>query len=249
MENAAYCLVSCSPVRIDKSDRSEIVTQLLFGELVQIREIEAPWVHITTLFDSYEGYVDHKHLKRLSGKEAKRWLDGITLLTNQTLLIDGPQGKQTIYQGSYIQELKEFNIGKDTFTILEDLDDDFDSPSEAAMSYLNSPYLWGGKSPFGIDCSGFTQLVFRNFGVNLPRDAYEQADVGMGVEYGEIQPEDLAFFANSSGKITHVGLVLENTQIIHASGHVRIDQLTADGIINSQTGELTHNLAHIKRIR
>jgi len=112
---------------------------------------------------------------------------------------------------------------------------------------LNAPYLWGGKSFFGIDCSGFTQQVFRFLDKRLPRDAYQQAEEGMTVEFDETEVGDLAFFANASGKITHVGIILENMQIIHAHGAVRLDELTKEGIFSADKGGITHYLTVIKR--
>jgi gamma-D-glutamyl-L-lysine dipeptidyl-peptidase len=119
---------------------------------------------------------------------------------------------------------------------------------EFALTYLNTPYLWGGKSPFGIDCSGFTQQVFRFKGINIPRDAYQQEELGILIEFDDVQEGDVAFFSNDKGKITHVGIILNDKQIIHASSWVRIDQLKYDGIYTSDTSEKTHQLASIKRI-
>jgi len=121
--------------------------------------------------------------------------------------------------------------------------------SEIASLYLNAPYLWGGRSPLGIDCSGFTQVVFKAAGVRLPRDAYQQAEVGQTLGFVEEASEgDLAFFDNAEGKIIHVGIVLKDRFIIHASGKVRIDKLDHQGIFNRETGKYSHTLRVIKRI-
>jgi len=115
--------------------------------------------------------------------------------------------------------------------------------------YLNAPYLWGGRSPLGIDCSGFTQMVYRLQGINLPRDAYQQADVGTTLSFvDESEPGDLAFFDNNEGKIVHVGIILEDNHIIHASGKVRIDRIDQQGIFNTEIGTHTHKLRLIKSI-
>ena len=103
------------------------------------------------------------------------------------------------------------------------------------------------RDRFGIDCSGLTQTIYRFFDINLPRDASQQFDVGLEVEYGDHQAGDLAYFSNSVGRITHVGIVTENNGIYHASGHVRFDRITREGIVNNNSGELTHKLAGIKR--
>lgn len=119
-----------------------------------------------------------------------------------------------------------------------------------AMQYLDVPYLWGGKSKWGIDCSGFCQQVFKHLGIKLPRDAYQQAETGEVVGFLlEAQTGDLAFFDNEEGKITHVGIMLGPNDIIHASGKVRIDKIDNQGIINSDTNQRTHKLRIIKRYR
>jgi hypothetical protein len=120
---------------------------------------------------------------------------------------------------------------------------------KAAMTFLKSPYLWGGKTPFGIDCSGFTQQVFRMCGIHLQRDAYQQATQGAVIEnLSEAQPGDLAFFDNEKNRITHVGIILETNKIIHASGEVRIDKLDTQGIWNKDRNTYTHKLRNIQRI-
>jgi gamma-D-glutamyl-L-lysine dipeptidyl-peptidase len=119
-----------------------------------------------------------------------------------------------------------------------------------ALGFLDTPYLWGGKTACGIDCSGFSQQVFKQFGIKLPRDSYQQAEAGEVVGFlMEAQCGDLAFFDNEEGRITHVGIMLGNDEIIHSSGKVRIDKIDSQGIINSETGARTHKLRIIKRYK
>ena len=243
-----YCFVSISPVRADQKDQSEIVTQLLFGEIVTIEEFNSPWMKITSIADNYSGWVDHKHIKKLSNKEVRRWSEGLSHSKDRERLIQTPWGKQWISRGSFVPELEgSFNIGNDQYAWLEPTKESFDDIWSCAQTYLNTPYLWGGKSPFGIDCSGFTQAVYRFFGINLPRDASQQVEDGTEVDFEDQQMGDLAFFESDNGKITHVGILDNEGHIIHASGHVRMDILSQQGIVNSDTGILTHKLATIKR--
>jgi len=246
----AYCMVSISPVRAENKDQSEIVTQLLFGEVFQIEEINDSWCRILTFYDNYPGWIDVKHFKPLTEKEFNRWMDGVTNEKSIFRNLITPWGKQRIVKGSFIPFACDlpFKIGSDEFQLEEAFDEkSSESIYDIATEYLNSPYLWGGKTPFGIDCSGLTQTVFRFSGINLPRDASQQVEHGLEIDFTEHQSGDVAFFHNKSGKITHVGILNGKGDIIHASGCVRIDNITKEGIMHSESGALTHQLSIIKR--
>lgn len=249
MKDAA-CIVSISPIRSEASDRSEMVSQLLFGDCVQVVGIEHPWAEIIVLDDNYRGFVDHKHLQLLSSKEFRRWTDGLDYVYKRELLIIDQDGAPMyIPKGSRVPaKTNEFSIEKRKYTVVDSDNNPIYSIIDNALSYRNTPYLWGGKSPFGIDCSGLTQIVFRQCGYNLPRDAYEQVEYGSEVDYEDAQAGDLAFFINANGKVHHVGIIGANNTVIHASGHVRIDELKKNGIYRAETDEISHQLYRIMRL-
>lgn len=247
-QKLAFCFVSVSPIRNDASDSSEIISQLLFGEPAEIILFGEPWVRVRTILDGYEGFVDIKHLLPLTEKEFKRWLNEFTYQNDFTKIINTPWGNQLTSKGSLVSRESNFNIGDFEFSHISQESKTNITLVNHAKEFLNVPYLWGGKSVFGIDCSGFVQLVYRLHDFNLPRDAYQQAEIGELIDFEDSKRGDLAYFTNSKGKIIHVGIILENSQIIHASGRVRIDQLTSTGIYNADYIKETHNLYFIKRI-
>lgn len=242
----AFCFVTIAPLRAAAKDSSEMISQLLFGEPVEIVAFGFPWIKIRTLLDGYEGFADIKHLLAISSKETKRWLDEKEYLCSPQTVLLGPKGKQILSKGSLVG-YSDFNIGQYNFQLTL-TNESTKSIWQHALDYLNSPYLWGGKSIFGIDCSGFIQVIYRLFGVNLPRDAYQQEEFGVAIDYLDVQPNDLAFFANETGRIIHVGIVGTEKKIIHASGRVRVDQLTQKGIWNEDYEIITHQLHSIKRM-
>jgi hypothetical protein len=247
-QTLGFCMVSVAPLRIDSSDGAEIVSQLLFGEPIEVLLFGEPWVKIRTILDGYEGFMDIKHLFPLTEKEFKKWLNEFSYQREFTKLIFTPWGKQLTSQGSLISSEQNFRIGEFNFSQQVEEKTERKSLIEMAKELLNVPYLWGGKSVYGIDCSGFVQQIFRLFDFNLPRDAYQQAEIGEFIEFQDSKPGDLAYFINKNGKIIHVGILIENSKIIHASGRVRIDQLTKTGIFNADYDKETHQLHSIKRV-
>lgn len=249
----AICRVSVAPLRAENSDRSEMVSQILFGEKVEILELKKNWVKIKSEFDNYEGWADVKQFLEISEEEfnsiqtEKYASESFNLAVEKENPVTLPMAaslpnleKGKIKFGDleleYLGEFQSGNLEKASIT-------------ELAMMYLNTPYLWGGKSVFGIDCSGMVQQVYKFCGVNLPRDAYQQAEIGEALSFvEEAEPGDLAFFDNTEGKIIHVGIILEGNKIIHAHGKVRIDPIDSTGIFNTDTQTYSHKLRVIKQI-
>jgi cell wall-associated NlpC family hydrolase len=232
------------PMRNEPSDRAEMVNQLLYGEQYEVLEEREKWISIKTIHDSYKGWIDLKQHSEnkfdlLEGDYCNAY---VTLRHKQ-------RGELNLTPGSFLPSeeiLREFN-----FELVEN-DQAPKDLRESCMLFLNAPYLWGGRTPYGIDCSGFTQLVFRLLCVSIPRDASEQVERGEQISFVEESREgDLAFFDNAEGRITHVGIILEEggaKKIIHASGRVRIDNLDHNGIFNEETQSYSHKLRTIKRI-
>lgn len=253
------CNLSIVPCRKEPSDASEMVTQLLFGDHFQILESQDSWLHIKIANDGYVCWIDKKQAQAiqqptfdiLNTSEAYYCNELLQVVTDiktellfpivlGSLLPNFDDGECIIenqtysYDGAYIS-------GKLPFTKKGIV--------EVAMMYLNAPYLWGGKTPFGIDCSGLTQMVYKLNGIKIPRDAYQQAELGETLSFvEEAEAGDLAFFDNHEGRIVHVGIVMENNKIVHASGKVRIDGFDHQGIFNNDKKNYTHKLRLLKKL-
>jgi len=243
------CNLSIVPLRLEPSDASELVSQVIYGDLFKVLEQRKNWSKVRIAFDTYEGWVDNKQYVELTEEQ-------YTSLNKQPLQISGDLVEfiqdtndqlHPIVFGSALNGLSFLNHNYEGSLISGK------HPKsqiiKTAFTYLNAPYLWGGKTPFGIDCSGLTQMVYKLNGYKLLRDASQQATQGEALSFiEESEPGDLAFFDNSEGVITHVGLIMENNYIIHAHGKVRIDRLDHSGIYNVDRKTHTHKLRVIKKI-
>lgn len=249
----AICQVSVAPVRAENSDRSEMVTQCLFGEKVEVLKSDKNWIKIKLDFDGYEGWCDAKQFAEISEEihrtdiPTKYASEGFNLMVDSNLPMTVPMAADL--SGLVDGKIK---VGNKEFEYLGEF---FDAPltkshiPDLVVNYLNTPYLWGGKSVFGIDCSGFVQQIYKLCGVKLPRDAYQQAEFGEALSFiEEAEVGDLAFFDNEEGRIIHVGIVLEGNRIVHAHGKVRIDPIDITGIFNTDSQSYSHKLRVIKQI-
>ncbi len=254
--NFGICTLNAIPVRREANEKSEMVSQILFGETFVITDLENQWVRIILDFDQYEGWVCLNQIKTLNASVYNdiKINNSIILSDLITFISDKNNSLQTISLGASLPFFKN-----SSFKILDQIYD-FEGMinqgviakeklTNTAHLYLNTPYLWGGRTPFGIDCSGFTQMVYKINGYSLFRDAYQQAKQGEVLSFiEESEPGDLAFFDNEEGEIIHVGIILANNYIIHCDGKVRIDRLDHSGIYNVDTKRHTHKLRIMKQV-
>ena len=252
------CNLSLVPLRTEASDKSEMCSQLLFGDHFTLLEVGEKWSRIQTEYDEYEGWIDNKQYVKVNQATFDGLRNSKSILSLQVFHKVSKTDNLTVLKllaGSTIPQNVDglFYLGDTRYKLegatINPSNSEFRSGvKDAAQFYLGSPYLWGGRSIFGIDCSGFTQIVFKQFGIKLKRDAWQQAEQGELVGFlQESRAGDLAFFDNEEGRITHVGIMLDNEKIIHASGVVRIDPIDNQGIFNAELNRYTHKLRIVKR--
>ena len=236
-------------MRAEPKDTSELVSQVIYGESFKIIEQRTNWSLIKLSFDNYNGWIDNKQLVEISKTVYDLTISEANIYSSDLIefIQINNKGLLTIPFGSTLNSIKLFDHsfdGNTTKTV---------QPKEnlvkTSLLFINSPYLWGGRTPFGIDCSGFTQMIYKINGYKIDRDAKVQVKTGASLSFiEESEPGDLAFFDNKEGDIVHVGIIMEDNHIIHAHGQVRIDRLDQTGIYNVDTKKHTHKLRVIKKI-
>ncbi len=249
-----FVITAVAPLRAEPSHRSEMISQLLFGELAGLLEEKGDFVKIRCRYDGYEGWCQRKQLANLEGGEypfetkfSETVLDrvevsGISLSLSPGSVCPANENIGTLTIGPYSVQ---YHLHSSASTSFENKGEKLIA---MARQFLGTPYLWGGKSMYGIDCSGLTQTAYKLVGLFLPRDSGPQSREGNVVNLlQEAQPGDLAFFDNDEGRIVHVGILLGPDSILHASSSVRIDPIDNYGIAHAQEGDRTHRLRTIKR--
>lgn len=239
INSKASTFLAVIPVRAEASHRSEIISQVLFGEYLDVLDKNGEWIRIKTLYDDYEGWVDEKQIVYVGEEDLSIKLTNVFgqfVIKNQTdnkvflpLGASLPINKQGQVQiAQHIYDITSENV---RHVMKPDISTFKEHILDIAKQFLDVPYLWGGRTHFGIDCSGFSQIVYKVCGIKIKRDAWQQAEQGKLVDFlSQSQTGDLAFFDNEEGRITHVGIMINNNLIIHASGRVKIDLIDDQGI-------------------
>lgn len=251
-----FAKLSIIPVRAEPREQSEMVSQIIHGEIYTVLAEKKNWQQIQIETDQYIGWIDKNMFFEISKSQFER-IKHSPKMVNKNLIcsLNSESEKIHLTRGATFSSIENNQVWiSDRSYQIDGLEtqagqDIRSEMVETAKSYLSTPYLWGGKTPFGIDCSGFSQMLYKIAGISIPRDASQQVNLGQSRNFiDEAAPGDLAFFDNEEGKVTHVGIILEGRKIIHASGFVRIDNIDHQGIFNMDLKKYTHKLRVIQNI-
>ncbi len=253
----AICNLSCIPVLLQPKVNAEVVSELLFGESYEVVEVLGGYSRIRIAHDEYEGWIDSRHTCAVSEEEYENNISSevcaaVDLISHVT---SSSGSKLVIPRGAFLPYYKDgcFQCGDNTYSFSGEVCSlnnplCFERLEEVASSALGCPYRWGGRSPLGMDCSGFVQVVFRLFGISLLRDTYQQITQGENVDsLVDGKPGDLFFGFSVIGNLRHVGIILHGNKIVHCSGKVRIDELVEDGIYDPNNKNVTHVYEAVRR--
>lgn len=253
MPEYGICSLSFIAVRKEPSYRSEMVTQLVFGDEYEILGYEKRWAKIRITFDGYEGFIAINQLHKVSENyyEAYR-IQPRTYSSELIAHLKSTYESTSVLLGSILPFYNNghVRIGHKVLNIdVKPIRFSKVDIIPLAMKFMNAPYLWGGKTPMGVDCSGFVQQVYKMCGINLQRDAYQQAEQGFEVAPDNYMPGDLCFFRGpEEERVTHVGIMIKNFAVLHASGQVKINSLDSTGIFDVSRGDYSHILTSIRRV-
>ncbi|PWD98079.1 C40 family peptidase [Marinilabilia rubra] len=251
----SICTYGFIPVRTEPAESAQLETQILFGESFELLEHIPGWQKIRCHYDDYQGWIDDKLVVKLDDRDVQQWDKASGVIVDKPyikVICESDSSAMLVSAGSRVvfngEDRNAIRIGSFEFYLQGKISDKKPDIETVARGFMNAPYLWGGRSFYGIDCSGLVQVVFKTVGVFLPRNASQQIDVGEVVSFvEEAGTGDLAFFDDEEGRIIHVGICLGQGRILHASGSVRIDALDHQGIYNKERRLYSHRLRVIKR--
>jgi hypothetical protein len=256
--NYGICTLGVIPVFRTPEITGNIINQLLFGETFEVIEQQGILAQVRSAHDQYEGWIDSRQSETIGVEEFTYLADHNHAVIQDlaAVVIRGGIEFPVVKGGTLPQdEHGRFSINADEYIFRGTSLQPPQGPLESshlmtiARSYLNCPYFWGGRSPFGIDCSGFVQTVFKCLGIKLKRDACQQVHQGKEITHlSDAKTGDLAFFTSIAKGVPHVGIVWPQGQIIHAAARVRIDQLDATGIYSNAEEKYTHRFTWIRRM-